>query len=58
MCFKQNTSVVGGASRLLKAVTDTMEKGQTIEYLVLNDYFDGVSFEKNRVGKSKMVPYG
>lgn len=45
MCFKQNTSVVGGASRLLKAVMNLMEEGQVIEYLVLNDYFDGVSFE-------------
>ena len=45
MCFKQNTSVVGGASRLLKAVMNLIEEGQVIEYLVLNDYFDGVSFE-------------
>lgn len=45
MCFKQNTTVVGGASKLLKAVTDLMETGQVIEYLVLNDYFDGISFE-------------
>ncbi|MFA5448819.1 MAG: hypothetical protein WC292_00035 [Clostridia bacterium] len=45
MCFKQNTSIIGGASRLLKAVMNTMQAGQTIEYLVLNDYFDGVSFE-------------
>lgn len=44
MCFKQNTSVVGGASRLLKAVEKEMNCA-SIEYLVLNDYFDGVSFE-------------
>lgn len=56
MCFKQGVSVVGGASRLLKAVTDLMTSGQKIEYLVLNDYFDGVSFEKTGWETVKWYP--
>lgn len=46
MAFKKEHTIVGGASRLLKAVIQTMQKDDIIEYLVLNDYFDGISFQK------------
>ena len=44
MAFKKNTLVVGGQSKLMKAVENTMNKGEALEYLVLNDYFGGNSF--------------
>lgn len=59
MCFKQNTTVVGGASKLLNAVTNKT-KCDYIEYLVLNDYFDGISFETTgweKTGTNIMVRY-
>lgn len=59
MCFAKNTTVVGGASRLLNAVIKKT-KCSSIEYLVLNDYFDGVSFEKTgwtKIGINPMVRY-
>lgn len=59
MCFARDTTVVGGASRLLNAVIKKT-KCKSIEYLVLNDYFDGVSFEKTgweKVGINPMVRY-
>lgn len=59
MCFARDTTVVGGASRLLNAVIKKT-KCNSIEYLVLNDYFDGVSFEKtgwNKISINPMVRY-
>lgn len=44
MCFAMNTTIVGGASRLLNAVIKKTNC-RSIEYLVLNDYFNGISFE-------------
>lgn len=59
MCFARDTTVVGGASRLLNAVIKET-KCSSIEYLVLNDYFDGVSFAKTgwtEIGINPMVRY-
>ncbi len=59
MCFAKDTTVVGGASRLLNAVIKKT-KCEAIEYLVLNDYFDGISFETTgweKVGTNIMVRY-
>lgn len=59
MCFAKDTTVVGGASRLLNAV-EKKTNCDSIEYLVLNDYFDGISFEKTgweKVGVNIMVRY-
>lgn len=59
MCFAKNTTVVGGASRLLSAVA-RKTKCDAIEYLVLNDYFDGISFETTgwkKINTNIMVRY-
>ncbi len=60
MAFAKNTLVVGGQSRLIKAVESTLQTGDILEYFVLNDYFDGKSFKATgweHVSKAPMVKY-
>jgi len=46
MAFALNTIVVGGQSKLMKAIEKTLQDNEILEYLILNDHFDGNSFKK------------